>query len=258
MRALAIAAALSLAPLASVARAQPAADVKPDATAEATTGATLYSAGQYHEAYEHFVRAFELDPQPAFLFDAAQAARFAKDCAGAVKAYRQFLDVVKQAQNLEVVRKDLDEMEQCVRGRGLAEPAKPSEHVVAPAAPVASPPPVAPPHVGASRDDGAGKRKLAIALGAVGIAGIATGVGFGLAAEYWSKSCSPKQTCEDAYVMKSMDRGPRDNAIAITGYAVGGAALVGGIALYVLARPSASERVTIVPTPNGATVAVRF
>src|SRR5438067_341636 len=92
---------------------------KTAATQEATIAQKLYEDGQYREAGGHFARAYELDPQAAYLFDAAQAYRFAKECASSAKYYRQFLDAAKQAQaaNLDKVKHYLAEMDQCAKAR---------------------------------------------------------------------------------------------------------------------------------------------
>src|SRR6266702_276522 len=98
MRHLALALAFVLASgLATVApaRAQPQLDAKTAAGSEAQAAQKLYEDGQYHDAATHFAHAYELDPQAAYLFDAAQAYRFAKECATAAKYYLEFLDVAK-------------------------------------------------------------------------------------------------------------------------------------------------------------------
>lgn len=238
----------------------------PDAKTEAAAGQKLYEDGQYHDAGVKFARAYELDPQIAFLFDAGQAFRFAKECASAAKYYRQFLDAAKQAQvqNTDKVKKYLAEMEDCAKVRTQTlDPTKsepPHVQPPAPAAPAQQPAPPQPlPETPSTAEPGAGKRKAGLVLGAVGIVGIAVGVVYQAKENSDEISCTPTHLCTQAQIDKANNDGPSDGHIAIAGYAVGGAALVSGIALYVLGRGEANEHgVTLAPTRHGAMLSFTF
>jgi hypothetical protein len=234
----------------------------PDAKAEAAAGQKLYEDGQYHDAAVKFAHAYELDPQVAYLFDAGQAFRFAKECASSAKYYRQFLDAAKQAQvqNVDKVKKYLAEMDLCTKARTqtLEPTPKPEPHVVEPAPP---PQPVqqpAPPPETPVSDPGSGKRKAGLALGAVGLVGIAVG------AVYTGKVLSDQldcmaHPCTLAQIKQANDEGPTHQHIELASYAVGGAALAGGIVLYMLGRRAASEHgVTLAPTRHGAVLSFTF
>src|SRR5437868_2731123 len=92
-----------------VARAEPSA--KATAAAAYREGQRHYTAGDYPGAAASFLAAYDADPDPVYLFNAAQAFRFAGDCAQAATHYRRFLAAVASAPNLDRVRANLDEME---------------------------------------------------------------------------------------------------------------------------------------------------
>jgi hypothetical protein len=255
--------ALALAVATSV-HAQPAPDPKASASSEAEVGERLYGQSDFTGAATHFARAYELDPQPAYLFDLAQAYRFAKDCANAAKYFKQFIDIAQQAQaqNLDKVRRYLADMEACAQ-----------EHLSAPA-PAPSPAP-ARPVVGGDQpsplppaiDRGASKRHLGIAVGGGGVVLL----GLGVLAQHWAgtvetdrnnyagKYCMTASPCPYATLKKLDDKGNTDSAISQAAYGVGVAAVAAGIALYVLGHREGSEQpVAVAPTANGAAVIVRF
>ncbi|MEM7156738.1 MAG: hypothetical protein AAF799_28070 [Myxococcota bacterium] len=104
----------TLALLAALASAEPAASPSPDAEA----GVKAFAEGRYEDAAEILARAYEDDPRPELLFAWAQAERYAGQCEGAIVRYRQFLqsepaaDVEQMAQDaIEACQEELDEAE---------------------------------------------------------------------------------------------------------------------------------------------------
>jgi hypothetical protein len=259
------------------------AQAEPDkaaATQEANVAQKLYEETQYREAGAHFARAYELDPQAAYLFDAAQAYRFAKECASSARFYRQFLDVAKQAQvqNLDKVKRYLAEMDQCAKARTPSpeppkvEPPKvePPKLEVQPHPPPLEPLPAAPP-----ADPGRTKRRVGLAIAGAGVAALAFGVFNqyevsnveGQRHSYFTMYCNTAAPCStDIYNaiqpnLQHLDsRGDKYSTHATFGYAIGGAALIGGVALYMLGRGGndAEHPVAIVPTRSGAMVTFSF
>ncbi len=234
----------------------------PDAKAEAAAGQKLYTAGQYHDAALKFAHAYELDAQPAFLFDAAQAFRFANECANAAKYYRQFYDIAKQAQaqNLDKVKRYIAEMDQCAKpaspttGPENPEPAPEPAHVQPPPPEPHQPPPPAITET-VPADPGAGKRHLGIALGAVGVAGLVTG--FYFTTRVWADNLTCP--CTMAEINSHNEQGPKDVTREAVAYSIGGAALAGGVVLYLLGRGQTSEhQMTLAPTKNGAMLSWSF
>jgi len=80
--------------LAWVATGRPvAADPTADAEAKWKHGSALYDLGKYKEAIVDFEAAYELDPNPAYLFAIAQANRFDHNYARAIELFRRYLDL---------------------------------------------------------------------------------------------------------------------------------------------------------------------
>lgn len=245
-----------LACLLGVAHAQTPAQTAAKATATDAyrEGQRRYAAGEYAAAAARFLTAYDADPDPVYLFNAAQAFRFANDCGQAATYYRRFLAAVTSAPNLDRVRANLDEMEACAKR--LPPPPRP---------PPSAPPPSAPPPVTAAppappRDDpGATRRHIGLALGAGGLAAVAVGAWFHHDVGYFEQrvaDCTPARPCSAEQVDRWNDRGHRASTVAIASYSVAGAALVGGAALYLLGRADSGERsVAIAPTRGGAIIA---
>lgn len=245
--------------------ATPAFADKAKGDAEAVAGQKLYEAGNYHDAAAHFVAAYEADPQPAYLFNVAQAYRFAKECASSAKYFRLFLDATKQvqAQNLDKVHHYLDEMDACAKTE--ATPAPP------PSAPVVAPAPAAPAPHDEVVDPGRGKRQLGLAIGAAGVVGLAVGAFFthrvyaiGDEAQQWQDAnCTPTNQCPADVRKMHEDAFDKEGSAAqtkeIVAYSLGGAALVTGAVLYMLGRGGSDEHaVAAAPTPGGAMVTAAF
>src|SRR5260370_22998195 len=84
----------------SAARAQPAPTPQPtaqpapeDARVLFDRGTTLYALGRYADAAPLFERAFELKPDPALLYNAAQAHRLAGHSQRALTLYQSYLQL---------------------------------------------------------------------------------------------------------------------------------------------------------------------
>src|SRR2546423_15710364 len=62
-------------------------------------GLTLYDLGKYREAAAEFEASYQAAPQPALLFNLAQAYRAAGDNASALRTYRSYLRREPEAPN---------------------------------------------------------------------------------------------------------------------------------------------------------------
>lgn len=236
-----------------------------DTTAKAAAAAAYregqrhYAAGDYPVAAARFLDAYDVDPDPVYLFNAAQAFRFAEDCVQAANYYRRFLAAVVSAPNLDRVRANLDEMDACVKR--LAQPPPPPSPPAVPepaAAPTAPATPTLPPPAidGGRRLE----RRIGIALGVAGLVAAGAGVWFQHDVGYFEHrvaGCVPARPCTAGAVDRWNDRGNRASLAAIGSYSVAGAALVGGATLYLLGRSSSAERIAIVPAPGGALIGAR-
>jgi tetratricopeptide (TPR) repeat protein len=249
---LALIAALCAYGVAAAAPTDPAPDPdKAKASAAYARGRAQYAATDYRAAAASFLEAYAADPDPGYLFNAGQAFRFAGDCAQAARAYRQFLGAVSSAPNLDKVRGYLDEMDACVR-RQLPSPPPPP-----PTSPT-SPAPPAPPE----DDPGATRRHVGLALGGAGLAVVGAGVWFTHDVLYFedrSHRCTAMAPCTAAQFAHWNDRGHTASNLAVTAYVAGGAALVGGAALYLLGRRRDAEPpIAVAPAPGGALVTAGF
>ena len=228
-------------------------------------GQRHYAAGEYPAAAASFLDAYDADPDPVYLFNAAQAFRFANDCAQAATYYRRFLAAVVSAPNLDRVRANRDEMEACAKR--LASQPPPTPAPTPPAAPPVTPPsPPAPapaplPPTTTDHDGGTTQRRIGLALGATGLAIAAAGVWFHHDVGYFEQrvaGCVPEHPCTADQVDRWNSRGHRASLVAISSYSVAGAALIGGATLYVLGRSATTERsIALAPTAGGALVTAR-
>jgi len=222
----------------------------PDARAKAEAvyneGQQSYAAGNFTAAAERFKAAYAIDPDPAYLFNIAQALREDRKCADSASYYHRFLDQVASAPNLDKVRGYLDEVEACARAQA------PKEEPHTP-----PPPPVrtAPEHRGST---------LQIAGAVVGGAGI---VGLGIGAAFGWRAHSLQQdrenlcngcTWDDAKSRQAADldrRGHAAQTVMVVGVSAGGAAVIAGVVMYLVGAPSELE---VTPTATGGTASTTW
>jgi hypothetical protein len=262
MRALVVMFALAL--LAGSAFAQAELTPKAKAEAESAAGQKLFDDGKFHDAAGHFVHANEIDPQAPYIYNAATAYRLAGDCANAAKYYRSFVDATKgvQVQNLDKVKRYIDDMDACAKSPEPTPPQPPP--VVAQPVPTSNPAAPQP-----SPDPGRTKRRVGVAVGAAGIVGLAVGAYFTSRVisahnddQAWlTANCQPppNMPCDPAALATQQkldqDRGKRAETGEAIAYGVGGAAVIGGVVLYVLGRGDTGEHpVAVAPTRGGAMV----
>src|SRR5258708_28070188 len=92
--------------LAGRAYAQPSAPqpLTPEARARLDAGLRDFQNHAYDAAIAEFREGYRLQPHPDFLYALAQAERMSGDCAGAVQAYRQFLQTDPPANEAEIAK----------------------------------------------------------------------------------------------------------------------------------------------------------
>jgi len=222
-------------------------------------GQRLYSAGHYLDAANAFLGAYRLEPDPAYLFNVAQAYRLGGACAKASEYYRRFAAAFRAPPNPDKLQRYISDMDACAATQtNLLEPRAPSNE----AGPLAK---------RAGRDElpatselGGTRRTIGIAVAAGGGAAVIAGVAFGLAArtlaEHRDQLCPAPCTWSAGLQARADDldsRGHRDAVISILSLGAGTAALAGGIALYMIGRPMGHE-VAVVPTAGGAVMSARF
>jgi tetratricopeptide (TPR) repeat protein len=251
----ALVAALVLVPL--VASGAP----TPESARANADGQKEFRAGHYLEAVAAFERAYAIDPDPAYLFDLAQAYRLAKDCDKALAYYDQFLHAVPNPPNVDKIRGYRDASAACATAKTPPPPPQPVQPVAPPATPLPAPSAPVQPH-DTTRHTGGTLRTIGIATVAFGVVAVAGGV-------YASKHAADLQHSRDAVcpdgctwtIMKQdqaadLDRRGHDaQTWSYVGYGVAGAAIATGIVLFVVGRDHASEpAIAAAPTRGGAVV----
>jgi hypothetical protein len=232
MRALVIA----IVTLAAPAFAQ-APDDKARAEAIYAEGQELYAASNFAAAADRFKAAWALDPDPAYLFNVAQAYRALHRCSDAATYYHRFLDQVASAPNLDKVHAYLAEVEACAHKN---QPAPPP-------APVAQT-----------------RSSMRVAGVGIGIGGVvALGVGAGFAWHVQSLETTREQLCPlpcrwtTALTDRANDlqhKGDRASLITIAATTVGVAAVATGVVMYWLGAPA---HVEVAPRAGGAVVSTQ-
>jgi tetratricopeptide (TPR) repeat protein len=133
---------------------RPARGAEPSAARQAYDEATAaFGLGHYAEAAEKYETAFSLRPDPALLYDAAQAYRLAGNRGRALELYRNYLRLYPDRQNADEARNQVAALTKAIQDERIGE--KTGEKALPPSPPVvaapatAPPPPVAPPPVSA-------------------------------------------------------------------------------------------------------------
>lgn len=238
------------------------ADNKSNAADAYGEGQKKFVAKDYDGAAKLFVEAYRIDPDPAYLFNIAQAYRLGKQCADASSYYQKFLDAVPEAPNAANVRVYIQEMDACAKEQAAAK-VQP-----APAPPIVTPPPVTEP----PKPSGNGRRNAAYGLFGASAVALVGGVllqrSVGNAEDERADLCKEDignvGVCiwdaeKEAREQELADRGKRNAALSFVAFSVSGVALVSGIVLLATKRDARDEHaLRIVPTSNGALVRWSF
>jgi tetratricopeptide (TPR) repeat protein len=112
-------------------------------------GLDLYQAGHYRDASAEFKRAYQIDPLPKYLYNAAQALRLAGDCAAAVPLYEAFNRIAPDEDSRNAGTSNLERCRPPATNQWVERPAEPEPVTVpAPVEPVeTTAPPVTTPVV---------------------------------------------------------------------------------------------------------------
>jgi tetratricopeptide (TPR) repeat protein len=101
-------------------------------------GKAHYAVGEYEAAAEAYQSAYKLKPDPALLFNAAQAYRLGGKLDRALTLYRNYLRFYPEAANAETVKGQITKVEKQIETERAAATAPPAVGVAA------APPPVTP------------------------------------------------------------------------------------------------------------------
>ena len=232
-------------------------DVRGRAKSEFEAANRHYDLREYAAAIASLRKAYELLPEPLFLFDLAQSYRQLHDCESARGFYKTYLRNLPTADNRAKVEAFITEMDECVRTQGAHAveaptpvPAAPVPRVV-PVAPTAASAPPAPPAPMTSR-----LRVAGLVVAATGVA--LAGVGIYFSSDGADQAHQIELQCAGgcaAADVAELDRAGHDaNRNALISYAVGGTAIAAGITMLVWSTLRTDEVMTITPTHGGATV----
>jgi tetratricopeptide (TPR) repeat protein len=247
---------LILAVIALAAPAHADAPNKSAAEAEYAEGQRRYAAGDYTGASQRFVAAHALDPDPAYLYNAAQAYRFAKSCALAADYYRRFLAAAPGASNKDKVEAYIAEMDACTPKPTLGpEPKKDpvTDGLLDRQEPVREPEAPQP-----------GRTQRIVGVAAAGLGLVAVGVGAYYTSRhgaYVDKTDELYERAKQAVQWTDPDEAEEKRLIAKTesaqlratiSFVAGGALVVGGVAAWMLSPKPEEPRLSIAPADGGA------
>ncbi|MDX2092888.1 MAG: hypothetical protein SFX73_33875 [Kofleriaceae bacterium] len=222
------------------------------ATRAYTEGKQKYAAGNYAGAAVDFRIAYAADRDPAYLFNLAQALRLAKACDEAAQSYRTFLAEVPDVGNRAEIEGYLRDLDRCVAEQKAAPP------TTVPA-PTPAPREEAPPTIDAPPRPRS--KTLPLMLGVAGIVALGAGAYFAhdasVAEDDYGRVCTEPGCVwgpeHDAQLADLDERGKRSETLGISMLAVGGAAVIAGVVLWLRpTRTTRSSAVTVVPTREGA------
>ena len=246
--------ALGLALFASTAFAQP---KRVEAEASYKQGQTLYLKADYIGAAHHFKRAYDLDPDPVYLFNIAQAYRLAQKCKESSEYYNRFLVEANKPPNEEAVKSYIVEVDACAKAQ---EPVP---------APIAAPPPVEPepqPQPLVDEPPRSKKRMAGYIVGGAGV--VVTGLGFYFMARVSALESDANNLCAQACpawdAEKTKQRESIDDQAHLReklmagSWIIGGAAIAAGVYLIVTGGEKPESSLAITPTKNGAMATFRF
>jgi tetratricopeptide (TPR) repeat protein len=229
-------------------------------------GKKAYTVGHFAEAIEEFEKAFDIKPEPVFLFNMAQAHRQNGNLQRAIFFYRRYLEADPTAKDRADIEKRIKEGEAelaAEKEHRLAPPPPPAPIVVVappqnptPAATVQSPP------VQPNKPEETHGRGLVIAgivTGSVGLVAIGIGVFATLHADSLHS-----QAYSGQYDNSKEQSSKTYRTLELTSFIVGGAALGTGAVLLILGatskgdKPSVALAPFLVPGAGGASVWGRF
>lgn len=195
-------------------------------------GADAYLRGDFEESIRLLDQAYALDPQPVLIYNKARAQEGLGHTDDAITLYEQYLNQEPTTpdrgaieQRLATLKKQRDERAALEQDRANAEKER--------AARAAAPPPP-PPHE---------RSVLPYVVGGVGIAGIGTGVVFGILAKSKESDGNSAKTQRDA--RDARDTGSTFATVANVTLIAGGVLLAAGAVWWALDRPS--SRVALLP-----------
>jgi tetratricopeptide (TPR) repeat protein len=243
--------------------AQSASARKSEAVTAFKAGQALYERDDYEGAARQFKTAYDLDPDPVYLFNIAQAHRLGKKCADAGEYYRRYLAEAKKAPNVEAVKASIAEVETCAKEQ---QDAAAAAEAAAAAAATPAPVPVVAREPVRDEPPRSNKRLVGYIVGGGGVA--LAGLGFLFMTQVRGFEDDANAVCPNPCTTwdsdKKTTRAEIDDKAAlreklmIGSWIAGGAAIAAGVYLVVTGGAATEHGVAITPTRNGAVATIRF
>jgi iron complex outermembrane receptor protein len=251
------------------------ADKRDDAKKHFQSGKKHHDTGEWDAALEEYLAAYQLDPNPAFLFNIGQVYRLKGDAPKALDYYQRYLEAAPNAKGsaearayAEKIKAELDAAAAAARAQQEAEARRAAEAQRAERAAEearqqqleAERRAAEAARVAAAEQRQRAERRLRVAgvsAAAAGAVGIALGVKFGLDARDRERQVSDQSLKDWTTTLdQAVDDGKSKNLAMEISVGIGAALLVAGGALLVLGWPRRETTVTPTVGSNGAGAAV--
>lgn len=239
-----------LLPAAALGQEPPPSGTPADETAQRLSdeGLEAYRAGKYEAAARLYKQAFQVRGDPALLYNLARTYEKMGKPGLALEYYRRYL--VAEGTDPKLRARAEERVSQL---SGAAAAPQPQTQATPP--PAASSPPPEKSQQKKPLSPGSKLLWAGVGMGAVGVAGLAVGIGlYGAAASAYGEFGA---TSDELDKVAARDRAQRFAVGSAVGYAVGGALVASGAALigvglYKLRGERKTSRVMILPLPGGA------
>jgi len=226
---------------------------KVEAETAYNSGQSLYLKEDYEGAAKQFKTAYDLDPDPVYLFNIAQALRLGNKCKAAGDYYKRYLSEAKNAPNTDAVKAYIVEVDECAKSQ--------QQPVVAP--PVDPQPQPIPKPIERPRSK---QRLIGYGVGGVGVLGVGLGFYFmsrvsdleGQADAVCPNPCTQWDVAKTEKRASIDDKAHLREKLMIGSWIAGGAAIAAGVYLIVTGGEQTESPVAITPTRNGAMVSLSF
>lgn len=212
------------------------------------------SRGEYPTAASEYLAAYELFPEPEFLFNVGEVYRLGGDEQNALLHYQRYLELDPDGRGAAAARAASEELRRSLAAREAVAPPpekEPPPPATAPPPPVERPAIAAPPPVrdeAPRRRPGRGLKIAGLATAGAGVAALAAGVVFGLKA----RSISDEAGDWDTFDPDRYDQGEAaERNMLIFGAAGAAAVITGGVLFYLGHRAGsrADDRaITVAPS----------
>lgn len=200
---------------AGVARAEPADALPQDEQAleQLRLGNRAYDLGKWDDAIAHYEQGAMIEAVPQFFHNLGLAQRMAGRHDKAIAAYRVFLDKIADDPNATKIAAEIELIIKDLENATTRPPTEPLDVVESPS------------ETPSPRRMWTARRRLAIGVGAVGLASLGAGVAFGLRADGFEDDAArlcPMISCEQAPEANALlERGQRNALDANLAYGAG-------------------------------------